>query len=428
MRADARPRGGPDARTDASSLWFRLATTIRSGDEAAQPLAGKPRERMEARFGEDLGSVKVHTGPAAGESARSIRARAYALGENIAFAPGQFTPGTPRGDDLLEHELGHVVDQRRGAALGVYRAPDDEPLSLREPRQYKLDPSLGGLSLGLSTLDGFDFNSAGLKPDHAAKIADVAEKLIMLLGKMPGGRITVTGHTDLVGGEDSNLALGLRRAEAVRDALGKAGIPDSAMSAASEGRHNPVVKTQGQEPRNRRVEVRFEGDMLVPGVTPPRLTIDRPQRFDFTLRPDFVLPGVPPVAQPQPPAPAKPEPKGAEGPAKPGSAGDVVDALTQVPQVKKLIDDAKEKGLSDLGKLTPGEKVAAGGVAVPLVGGALAGIMSDPAARKTLLDMADGTEIPVPGVPWLKLKPITKGGAAGGMLQIDLIKIVPGLK
>jgi hypothetical protein len=53
--------------------------------------------------------------------------------------------------------------------------------------------------------------------------------------------------------------------------------------------------------------------------------------------------------------------------------------------------------------------------------------MSDPAARKTLLDMADGTEIPVPGVPWLKMKPITKGGV-GGTLQIDLVKIVPGLK
>jgi outer membrane protein OmpA-like peptidoglycan-associated protein len=428
VRAPAQPRGGSSARAETNSLWFRLATTLRSGDEDAKPLDGTVREEMQSRLGEDLGSVRVHTGPAAGESARSIRARAYALGENIAFAPGQFVPGTPRGDDLLEHELGHVVEQRHGAALGVYRAPDDDPLSLREPRQYKLDPNLGKLSLGLSTLDGFDFNSAALRPDHGAKIADVSEKLIMLLGKMPGGQITVTGHTDLVGGEDSNVALGLRRAEAVRDALGKGGVPDSAMSAASEGRHNPVVKTQGQEPRNRRVEVRFEGDMLVPGVTPPRLTIDRPQRFDFTLRPDFVLPGVPPFAQPQPPAPAKPEPKGTEGPAKPGSAGDVVDALTKVPEVKKLIDDAKEKGLSDLGKLSPGEKVAAGAVAVPLATGALAGIMSDPAARKTLLDMADGTEIPVPGVPWLKLKPITKGGAAGGMLQIDLVKIVPGLK
>ena len=34
----------------------------------------------------------------------------------------------------------------------------------------------------------------------------------------------------------------------------------------------------------------------------------------------------------------------------------------------------------------------------------------------------------MPGVSWLKLKPITKGGAAGGTLQIDVLKLVPGLK
>ena len=194
----------------------------------------------------------------------------------MAFAPGQFAPETSTGDALLEHELGHVVEQRHGAEPGVYRAPEDEPLpateaplSLHEPRQYKVDPGLGSLSLGLSTLEGFDFNKATLKPEHAPLIADVAGKLTMLLVKMPGGRITVTGHTDLVGGEESNLKLGQQRADAVRDALVKAGVPEPAISAASEGRHNPAVKTNVQEPRNRRVEVRFEGEMLVPGVTPP---------------------------------------------------------------------------------------------------------------------------------------------------------------
>ena len=172
--------------------------------------------------------------------------------------------------------------------------------------------------------------------------------------------------------------------------------------------------------------------MLVPGVTPPllrdpSLTSDRPEKFELTPN-LFPQPKVPPFAQPQP-APAKPaEPKGTGGPPKPGSAGDVLDALTKVPEVKRLIDEAKEKGLKDVDKLSTGEKIAVGTVTVPLAAGALAGIWSDPAARKTLLDMADGTEIPVPGVSWLKLKPITKGGAAGGMLQIDVLKLVPSLK
>ena len=437
VHAGAVPRAGPDSR--ASPLWFRLATT--APVEGGRHLERGVRERMEARFDEDFGAVRIHTTTAAGDSARSIRARAYAFGENVAFAPGQFAPETSHGDSLLEHELGHVVEQRHGAERGVYRAPEGEPvpettepapLSLREPRQYQLDPNLGALSLGLSTLEGFDFNSAALKPEHTPQITDVAGKLTMLLVKMPGGRATVTGHTDLVGGEDTNLKLGLQRAEAVRDALAKAGVPESALRAASEGLHNPVVKTKAQEPRNRRVEVRFEGDMLVPGVTPPLLRgpslgSDRPERFELTPNP-LLPPRVPPFAQPQPQPATKPEPKGTEGPAKPGSAGDVLDAITKVPEVKRLIDQAKESGLKDVGKLSTGEKIAVGTVTVPLAAGALAGIWSDPAARKTLLDMADGTEIPVPGVPWLKLKPITKGGAAGGMLQVDVLKLVPGLK
>src|SRR5580765_5736775 len=228
VKAGAEPRAGPraeaaDLASEANALWTRLATRA---SEVAPPLEGSVRERMEARFGEYFGDVKIHNTPAAGESARSINARAYALEDDLVFAPGQFAPDTPIGDKLLEHELGHVVEQRHGAPRGVYRAPDDSASDtkglgpIREPRQFKVDPSLGVLSLGLSTLDGFDFNGAGLTAKHAAEIVDVAEKVIMLLGKMPTGRITVTGHTDLVGGEDSNVKLGLRRAEAVRAALG----------------------------------------------------------------------------------------------------------------------------------------------------------------------------------------------------------------
>ena len=45
-----------------------------------------------------------------------------------------------------------------------------------------------------------------------------------------------------------------------------------------------------------------------------------------------------------------------------------------------------------------------------------------------MLDLADGKEIPVPGVPWLKIVPKTAGGAAGGMLKVDVLKIVSGSK
>jgi hypothetical protein len=54
----------------------------------------------------------VHHGSAAGDAARSIGARAYAIGQNIAFAPGQYDPRSPKGNQLLAHEVAHTVQQR----------------------------------------------------------------------------------------------------------------------------------------------------------------------------------------------------------------------------------------------------------------------------------------------------------------------------
>ena len=206
----------------------------------AQPLEPRVRQEMESRFGQDFSSVRAHAGGHADEAARRFGARAFALGEDVYFAAERLAPGTAPGAGLLEHELGHVVEQRRGAPRGVYRSPEGEP----EPEAEPVGP-LTQRALPLVTLSGFDFNGAALKPEHGPQVADVAEKLVMLLGKTPGGRITVTGHTDLVGGEDANLRLGLRRAEAVRDALAKDGVPAGAMTAGSEGRQSPAVQDAG---------------------------------------------------------------------------------------------------------------------------------------------------------------------------------------
>src|SRR5689334_5899649 len=69
---------------------------------------------MEARFGQDLSRVRVHSDPAAGASARQVGARAYTVGEQVVFAPGRYAPYTPDGRLLLAHELAHVLQQRSG--------------------------------------------------------------------------------------------------------------------------------------------------------------------------------------------------------------------------------------------------------------------------------------------------------------------------
>ena len=69
------------------------------------------RDFLEPRFGRDLANIRVHTDSAAGDSARAVNARAWTVGKDIAFAPGQYAPETHAGRLLLAHELTHSIQQ-----------------------------------------------------------------------------------------------------------------------------------------------------------------------------------------------------------------------------------------------------------------------------------------------------------------------------
>jgi len=69
------------------------------------------RAFMEPRFGHSFADIRVHADIVAGESARAIGALAYVSGTHVVFAPGQYTPGSDHGLQLLGHELAHTVQQ-----------------------------------------------------------------------------------------------------------------------------------------------------------------------------------------------------------------------------------------------------------------------------------------------------------------------------
>lgn len=84
-----------------------------------QPLDPATRAFMEPRFGQDFSNVRVHSGPAAEQSARDVNAQAYTVGPDIVFGAGRFAPGTHEGRRLLAHELTHVVQQSAGHRAGA---------------------------------------------------------------------------------------------------------------------------------------------------------------------------------------------------------------------------------------------------------------------------------------------------------------------
>jgi outer membrane protein OmpA-like peptidoglycan-associated protein len=69
--------------------------------------------------------------------------------------------------------------------------------------------------------------------------------------------LSVTGHADRSGSDAYNMALSMRRANAVKDALVRQGIPAASMQVVARGEGEPLVPTADgvREPQNRRVEI-----------------------------------------------------------------------------------------------------------------------------------------------------------------------------
>ena len=84
-----------------------------------QPLDADTKAFMEPRFGHDFSRVLVHADARAAQSAQDINARAYTVGDHIAFGARQYAPQTEIGKHLLAHELMHVIQRRKGETPGL---------------------------------------------------------------------------------------------------------------------------------------------------------------------------------------------------------------------------------------------------------------------------------------------------------------------
>ncbi|WP_417239650.1 OmpA family protein [Celeribacter halophilus] len=106
------------------------------------------------------------------------------------------------------------------------------------------------------TTVNFEFNSAIL--DGVAR--DAIRKQAHFMAQFPEVRFRVYGHTDLVGSNAYNKALGLRRAKAVVAELARNGISRSRLEAmVSYGETQPLIVTQHPERKNRRTVTEVSG-------------------------------------------------------------------------------------------------------------------------------------------------------------------------
>lgn len=109
--------------------------------------------------------------------------------------------------------------------------------------------------VGVERIIYFDFDSFVVKPQFQSML----EAHARYLKSASARKVMIEGHTDERGGREYNLALGQKRAEAVRRSLGLLGVQDAQVEAVSFGKEKPAVTGQSEDAhaQNRRAELSY---------------------------------------------------------------------------------------------------------------------------------------------------------------------------
>ena len=127
-------RKGAQAESTAPVVDSAFQQAIAAERGGGSPLPQGVRDDIESRFGQNFDAVRIHRSPRAATLAADLNAQAFTVGQNIFFGQDRYQPHSPRGRELLAHDLTHTLQQRahgRDGALRLKREVDDEALLRR---------------------------------------------------------------------------------------------------------------------------------------------------------------------------------------------------------------------------------------------------------------------------------------------------------
>lgn len=116
----------------------------------------------------------------------------------------------------------------------------------------------GGIKAGPAGVESvvyFDYDSYSVKPEFQ----NMLDAHARFLRADKNRKAALEGHTDDRGGREYNLALGQKRADAVKRALSLLGVPDSQIEAVSFGKEKPAASGMDESSfaKNRRTEISY---------------------------------------------------------------------------------------------------------------------------------------------------------------------------
>lgn len=150
------------------------------------------------------------------------------------------------------------VDERSGAPISTTNGGADSGSAGQsgvQPVDLSNSSRDGQGPVGVERVIYFDYDSYNIKADNQTTIEAHAK----FLKSVAARKVVLEGNTDQRGGSEYNLALGQKRAEAVRRALVLLGVPDNQMEAVSFGKEKPAAQGMSEDAfaQNRRVEFSY---------------------------------------------------------------------------------------------------------------------------------------------------------------------------
>lgn len=115
--------GGGQAEIDEET-----ASQIDSSRGGGQQLDAGVAASMGAAMGQDFSAVRVHTSPESDDLNKQLGAEAFTTGQDVFFSDGAYDPETGGGQELIAHELAHVVQQGSGEV-----GAGNGPMTVNEP-------------------------------------------------------------------------------------------------------------------------------------------------------------------------------------------------------------------------------------------------------------------------------------------------------
>jgi peptidoglycan-associated lipoprotein len=167
---------------------------------------------------------------------------------NPPAAPTPVTQASGPDADSLRRAQEEAA--RRAAADAARRRAADSAAAAEAARRAAA--AAGSLTAALTAMVHFDYDQSDLRPGDRA----ILDAKVPIMQANSGVMIRVAGHTDERGSDEYNLALGQRRAAAVKAYLVQHGIADARIQTVSYGEEHPIAQGTDESAwaQNRRAE------------------------------------------------------------------------------------------------------------------------------------------------------------------------------